>query len=228
MIILKTPYWKWLEFDSEEEYKNFLVKYDVSCYRLHTDVRAGYTPADVRNAIQEGVDTRAYRIGIYYKGKHLYNREFAAIFGVKEAYVGRWRKILDDSTIIECLEKGIRPSTSSNIECTRTKRPIVARGVTWNSRRELRLFLNVSSLTLKCDRYFSDERLNELLDACNYTDRLKFPELAPYATWLFGDKWELVCPTCSRRLLVTTEELQHFTHSEEFCRQAEIFTQEVV
>ena len=250
----------------------------------------------------------------------MYNREFAEIFGVREAYVGRWRKTLSDAAIVAQLEAGITPpipSSSSTGKCRQSgkltinqkefcrkypsqensvrrlllkgrsmehievfmrtgvalwtipepyvlngdyatdsavadyfkiDRGYVSRlrsthgpdkalsilegkyerdsrkscvsftvgGIRWR-RTDLCNFLNVSRFVIMREKY-----IKSVLERFNYADRLKFPELAPYATWLFEDKWELVCPECGRRLLVTTGELQRFVHSEEFCKEAEI------
>lgn len=313
-------YWKLFGFDSNNVYKEYLSNYGVSSVRIIRDYKAGYTPSEIKCAVEEGVETRAYRIGIYYKGKHLYNREFAEIFGVREAYVGRWRKTLSDAAIVAQLEAGITPpipSSSSTGKCRQSgkltinqkefcrkypsqensvrrlllkgrsmehievfmrtgvalwtipepyvlngdyatdsavadyfkiDRGYVSRlrsthgpdkalsilegkyerdsrkscvsftvgGIRWR-RTDLCNFLNVSRFVVMREKY-----IKSVLERFNYADRLKFPELAPYATWLFEDKWELVCPECGRRLLVTTGELQRFVHSEEFCKEAEI------
>lgn len=313
-------YWKLFGFDSNNVYKEYLSNYGVSSVRIIRDYKAGYTPSEIKCAVEEGVETRAYRIGIYYKGKHLYNREFAEIFGVREAYVGRWRKTLSDAAIVAQLEAGITPpipSSSSTGKCRQSgkltinqkefcrkypsqensvrrlllkgrsmehievfmrtgvalwtipepyvlngdyatdsavadyfkiDRGYVSRlrsthgpdkalsilegkyerdsrkscvsftvgGIRWR-RTDLCNFLNVSRFVIMREKY-----IKSVLERFNYADRLKFPELAPYATWLFEDKWELVCPECGRRLLVTTGELQRFVHSEEFCKEAEI------
>lgn len=313
-------YWKLFGFDSNNVYKEYLSNYGVSSVRIIRDYKAGYTPSEIKCAVEEGVETRAYRIGIYYKGKHLYNREFAEIFGVREAYVGRWRKTLSDAAIVAQLEAGITPpipSSSSTGKCRQSgkltinqkefcrkypsqensvrrlllkgrsmehievfmrtgvalwtipepyvlngdyatdsavadyfkiDRGYVSRlrsthgpdkalsilegkyerdsrkscvsftvgGIRWR-RTDLCNFLNVSRFVIMREKY-----IKSVLERFNYADRLKFPELASYATWLFEDKWELVCPECGRRLLVTTGELQRSVHSEEFCKEAEI------
>lgn len=174
---------------------------------------------EVEFILNNNLDIKRYKYGFKVNNEWLLMPELAEMFGITVGSIRAMvKKGLSKDEIVNKLLRELDDVLAKSDKAKGASVKIA--DVEFSSYLKLDRFINVVKNTSRSFivRFGKDK----FIKSYHFEERLLFKDNSPYSTWFADNTWIYECPTCKRKLLMSTEELINYKHDDMICKEYEV------
>lgn len=187
-----------------EKVRSDIIKYGADRVYIHYTTGVKYSDIDEHVYMDNGIPYSLRQICIKY------NKSYDTMKKL------RWKTGLSRDEFLEFLINYNSNNSSEPVQVVVDN--IIYR---FDSQTKLSEFINMPRSFIN-SVIRNKRNIDKVLESCHIKERLLFKDNSPYSTWFADNTWIYKCPTCKRKLLMSTEELINYKHDDMLCKEYEV------